>query len=212
MRTSRRGLVDRRASVRDLRLIVIATEGTVTEKSYFEGLFNESGLFHSPHVTVKTLETPAEGDGSAPRHVLARLAAFQAGCDLGDGDGLWLMTDVDRWEPGDLKEVSQEAAQKGYGVTVSRPCFEFWLLLHFEEAPDAGDDCKPLKKRLQQYGAVNSRGVVKLAAFDEARVKLAVARARALHTNPEERWPAAPGSHVYKLVERLIQLGTGDPL
>lgn len=56
--------------LRDTRLIIIASEGAVTEKKYFE-----SSLFHSRRIQVKVLET--EGGHSSPESVLNRLRAFK---------------------------------------------------------------------------------------------------------------------------------------
>ena len=54
---------------RDTRLVIIATEGEKTEKSYFE-----SRLFMSLRIQIKVLET--RSGRSSPNHVLNRLKEF----------------------------------------------------------------------------------------------------------------------------------------
>lgn len=46
------------------------------------------------------------------------------------GDIFGIVIDKDKWE---LQEVVKHCAEKGYKVFLSNPCFELWLLLHFED-------------------------------------------------------------------------------
>ena len=106
---------------RDTRLIVIATEGSVTEEQYFD-------LFESKRVQIKVLGT--EDGKSAPKYVFDRLADYKKDYQLGKDDQLWVMIDVDRWETAHLSEVSSESLKKKFLMAVSNPCFELWLYLH----------------------------------------------------------------------------------
>ena len=134
---------------RDSRLFVIATEDTHAPKNYFDE------NFQSPRVHVAML--PTEDGSSSPQHVLDRLNEFQAEFDLNDDDELWLILDTDHWvEPnhlGNFKQVCSEAANKGYQLAHSNPCFEIWLLLHWEDIAFgqhfscAKDVVRHLKKR-----------------------------------------------------------------
>ncbi|ESQ15165.1 MAG: RloB domain-containing protein [Thiohalocapsa sp. PB-PSB1] len=76
--------------LRDTRLIIIAAEGALTEKLYFE-------MFRSTRVQLRVLPTGDDGQ-SAPEHVLARLIEFREEFQLAVDDALWLMIDVDRPE------------------------------------------------------------------------------------------------------------------
>ncbi|MCU7918074.1 MAG: RloB family protein [Candidatus Thiodiazotropha sp. (ex Epidulcina cf. delphinae)] len=104
------------AHLRDTRLVVIATEGKVTEKQYFS-------LFNSRRVQVKVLPT-GEENHSSPEHVLERLHEYHKTYDLDGDDELWLMVDVDRWGTAKLAQVAKEAIHAGFGLAVSNPCFE----------------------------------------------------------------------------------------
>jgi len=63
MLTKRKRLMDRAVNVRDAALCVIATEGEVTEKQYFE-------MFLNPRVKVHVL--PSEDGRSGAKYVLNR--------------------------------------------------------------------------------------------------------------------------------------------
>ena len=197
MKISRAKLIPRKTNVRDSRLIVIATEGEKTEKQYFENLFN------SPIIQVKILETKPE-DKSAPRYVFERLDAYKKSYDIHGDDELWLMIDVDRWEMKELKAVCRLAKQKGFFVAISNPCFELWLRLHFAEADIKDTNCKALKARLKaELGSYNWANL-DLTLYTSGNIALAIKRAQALEQDTNVRWPQFPGTHVYKLAQRLL--------
>jgi len=198
---NRTKLLDRQHDLRDAKLFVIATEGELTEKQYF-------GMFRSSQVKVEVLAT---GDGkSAPQYVLARLAAFKERYDLNEDDMLWLVTDVDRWRAKNLSLVCREAIQKGYHLAISNPCFEVWLCLHFDDLNPLDRTCKDFKKRLRTIlGSYNSSNL------DLSRYKLnienAANQAKAQHSNSQQNWPPTIGSHVYRIIEILLQMCVLDP-
>lgn len=115
---------------REARLVIIATEGAVTEKAYFEGLVSADG-YSNPGVHVEVLAT--EAGQSAPKKVIERLNAFKRQYRLDKEDQLWLIIDKDRWPDAQLAEVAQQSHQKGYLMALSNPCFELWLWLHWAD-------------------------------------------------------------------------------
>ena len=124
----KRPLDRRQVEHRDSSLIVIATEGSKTEKQYFE-------CFRGARVQVEML--PSEGGRSAPRWVLNRLDRYRREFQIAAQDALWLVIDRDRWEERDLSEVASECLRKDYHLAVSNPCFEVWLYLHLKELDEA---------------------------------------------------------------------------
>lgn len=182
----------------DTRLIIIAAEGQKTEQQYFS-------LFHDTRVQVKVLSTGAD-NRSSPGHVIERLNAFKEEFNIGDGDELWLMVDVDRWTPQTLGEVSREALQRGYGLAVSNPCFEVWLLCHFQIPPADVSACRAVENVLREAldGGYNKARLDISRFFDQ--IETAVKRAVELDANPEDRWPQNVGTHVYRVVQSISQL------
>jgi len=81
-----------RIHVRDASLTIIATEGTQTEKHYFEELSSTS-WYHNSKVRVAVLDyIQADSD---PEDVLEMLDGFRRQFLLHTGDQLWLVIDVD---------------------------------------------------------------------------------------------------------------------
>lgn len=115
---------------RNSNLIIIATEGEITEKAYFEGLLSMDG-FPTTSVHVEVLNS-VRGE-SSPNHVITRLDGFKKEYKLSEDDQLWFVLDKDRWPNKNLAEVARLSAQKGFNMALSNPCFELWLLLHWIE-------------------------------------------------------------------------------
>jgi hypothetical protein len=200
MRARRTGLVPRPQFVRDARIFVIAVEGEKTEARYFS-------LFRGSRVHVEVLPAGPEGL-SAPKQVLERLVKFEERFDLGEDDERWLVIDVDRQRGQFLDEVTQVARESGYGLAISNPCFELWLLLHFQEADTADTNCDAVIERLRPHTGGHNKARIRLDPYTADSIQAAVARAKALEGERDTRWPAFPGTHVFKVVEKLLQFCT----
>jgi hypothetical protein len=215
MKADRTQLIRRGGGQRDARLFVIAAEGSVTEKQYFEGL-RDREVVDPRRVHIEVIPA-GDGTRSAPQHVVARLDEYRQRYQLNDTlDQLWLVIDIDHWSAPDhvssLIQAIQEALKKGYSVAVSNPCFELWLLLHFtedvseirvKEEPRAS--CGRCIERLRQLCGSYDKGKLQVERFTRELVAAAVDRARALDVTPQDRWPQAAGTHVYRLADELLQ-------
>lgn len=205
----RTGLVSRPLPFRDAKLYVIATEGQNTEKDYFS-------IFQTHRLHIEVLSTGAEDPRSSqagqsdPQHVLRRLEEVKAAYDLTRDDELWLMVDVDRWKTWVLSEVCREARQQGFGLAISNPCFELWLVLHFQDADTNDTDGRALKLKLHKLGGSNQKYKLKLNAFNRSRIEDAIRRAEALDIHVDDYYPGFPSTHVYKVVKSLIARMTID--
>ena len=117
--TRRENRRTRRAPVREERSqVLIVCGGKATEPSYFRGLKKER---RNPAVRVVV-----DSKGVDPVS-LVRFAAQKrdsTGCDE-----VWCVIDVDEF---DIAEALAAARKKGVNLAISNPCFEYWLLLHFE--------------------------------------------------------------------------------
>ena len=196
MRTSRKGLVPRPQFVRDARIFIIAVEGEKMEAQYFS-------LFENTRIHVEVLPAGPEGL-SAPKQVLERLVKFEERFDLGKDDERWLVIDVDKQRGQFLDEVTQVARESGYGLAVSNPCFELWLLLHFQEADVSDTGCTAAIERLRPHVGGHNKAKINLEAYTPERIAKAAERARTLEGERDTRWPGFPGTHVFKVVERLL--------
>jgi hypothetical protein len=181
------------ATLRDARLIVVATEGQETEKVYFSG-------FQSPRLHIHVVA--CEDGKSAPQHVLERLARFKSDYELAGDDQLWLVVDVDRWRDRTLSEVAAECNRSRINLAVSNPCFELWVALHLPNPPPDNATCDELVAHLRR-----ELGSYRKSNFDVTRVlqglDTAIARARTALDGTTDRWPQRMGTSVYKLAEQI---------
>jgi hypothetical protein len=186
---------------RDDRLFIIATEDTHAPKQYFRA-------FPTHRITVKVLGTR---DGlSSPEHVSKRLEDFVTEFELEEDDELWLMLDTDHWtEPNHINSFSQvckKAKQKGVGLAHSNPCFELWLLLHHVEikAGESFKRCCEVEERLRQILGEYNKSNIGVNRLSHSSISDAVERAKNLDPSPRGRWPQTTGTHVHRLVKKLL--------
>lgn len=200
-RKKRRPLTREEKTYRDDRLFVIATEDTHAPEQYF-------AAFRSTRIKVRIL--PTEDGLSSPQHVLQRLDDFVGEYDLMEDDERWLMLDTDHWvQPNHVAtfdDVCTRATQKGFHLAHSNPCFELWLLLHVTDLSqdEQFEKCRDVERRLKEIlGAYNKRNI-DCSQFPCDTIRVAVARAEKLDESPEDRWPPKTGSHVYRVIKKLL--------
>jgi hypothetical protein len=122
-------------------------------------------------------------------------------------DEAWVVVDKDSWPEEHLVELHNWAqSRKNYGFALSNPKFEYWLLLHFEDAKGVAtsQDCnKKLAKYLPNYDKhVNGQH------FTAERIRTAVERAEKRDIPPCTDWPRKSGTTVYKLVRKILESST----
>lgn len=192
---------------RDARLYVIACEDTCAAKQYFN-IYKSSRVHY-----VEILET--ENGLSSPKAVYQRLEERYDN-DKDDreayGDEYWLMLDIDHWtEPNHIPNftrVCSEAKQKGFHLAHSNPCFDIWLLLHHTDIkPDEKyEKYKDVERRLKDVLGSYNKTRIDPSKFTMERILAAVERAKKLDASTNDHWPQQPGSHVYRVVEKLLEL------
>lgn len=177
-------------------LFIIAVEGSKTESQYFS-MFNTGDSI----IQVYCLKGKNK---SSPNQVLKRLKDYLKKISLKKGDMAWLVIDKDDWTEEQIKELylwSKEREQ--YGLALSNPQFEYWLVLHFDEGHNisSANQCiDRLRKHLPNYNKE-----VDLRKFTRDSVKLAIHRAQRRDNPPCEDWPREFGqTTVYRLVEHLL--------
>lgn len=191
--------------VRDASLVIIACEDTYAVKQYF-------ARFYTRRVQFKVL--PTEDCRSSPQEVLVRLNEFKEQHATEEGDSFWLCIDTDHWVEenhiGNLKEVLRQCRQKGYGLAISKPCFELWLLLHFcdwpgfvEPLPSQANSCSEVEESLRRtVGSYRKKSCDRLPIAPD-RVRLAAERAKQMDIQPEDVLPSYPFTRVYRLIDLL---------
>lgn len=178
------------------KLFVLAVEGAKTEPQYFAIFNNEQSV-----IRVNCLKGKHE---SSPPQVLKRMQDYLKEEALKNTDEAWLVVDKDQWTDEQLAQLCAWAqGQDNYGLALTNPQFEFWLLLHFEDGDGVATsrNCSDrLKRHLPGYDKE-----INVRKFTSERISDAIRRAKQRDNPPCVDWPRAPGgTTVYKLVENII--------
>jgi len=190
----RRGFKRPTGERRYRRMFILATEGSATEPLYF-GLFNSNKTV----IHVKCLKGHTK---SSPLQVLARMEKHLQKEQLRPEDEAWLVVDKDDWSEEQLRSLYHWSVKKNqYGLAVSNPKFELWLLLHFEEGNGIASS-RQCTERLVRHLPTYSKGRIDLKQFIE-KIDSAIRHAKSKDTPPCIDWPHHTGTTVYKLVERI---------
>lgn len=112
--------------------ILIVCEGRVTEPGYFRGLIKDE--------EIRLVDVVVDDRGGVPKTLVERAVEMKKEArrqaklardeDLAY-DEIWCVFDVD--EHPNINAALQQATAHQISVAMSNPCFELWLLLHFEE-------------------------------------------------------------------------------
>ncbi len=201
------------------KLYILSYEGTVTEKKYFadfrkSDLFNNSGL-----IETIALKRPIER-GSDPINVKRLLQEAKREYNFKKSDEFWLIIDRDHWETIHNHSfdnlVNDCKAENNFYLAMSNPCFEIWLLLHLKDSTEWTEEQKIaiLENRKNSntknhidivLGDLQGKGYNKRPdpAIYNPLTLTAIDRAKKLD-NLNENYPTQIGTHVYKLIEKLL--------
>lgn len=190
--------------------VLVCCEGEVTEPSYLNGLKRE-GHNSLLHVEIKP-------GGFAPKTLVdyavelkleAGLKARREKDHSLKYDEVWCVFDVDAHEC--MLDAKQKARANGINMAISNPCFELWLLLHFQDQR-AHIERHHVQSACRDY----MPGYDKEVPFDLVfpRYPEAVQRAAELEHWQETRGCAGenPSTGVHRLTERIMELGREEQL
>jgi hypothetical protein len=204
----------RESAVRDARLVVIASEDSEATPTYFETLVSPN-FYQSSRVHVELVRR--DNTASAPGHVLAQIERWLDIYQIGAEDEFWLVIDVDNWGDAKLSQIAKTCNQKEIYLAVSNPAIELWFLLHhtdldrydaatlevlFENKKN-GARRTPLEQAILEITGQYNKSNLDAHNY-VPHVKEAIARAKALDINPNNRWPQHLGTHVYRLAQSII--------
>lgn len=205
----------RKSAERDARLVVIATEDSKATQIYFETLVSPD-FYQSSQVHVELL--PHEDTASAPEYILGQLEGWLDTYQIGTDDEFWLVIDVDNWGDVKLSQIAQRCEQKKISLAVSNPAIELWFLLHLTSLNRYDTATRQTLFENKKNGArrtpleqaiLDITGQYNKSNLDAHRyiphVEAAIERAKALDVNPTDRWPQQLGTHVYPLVQSIIE-------
>lgn len=212
-------LVRRSGFVNAEKFYILAYEGTVTEKKYFEDLRNSELFNDSGSIETIPLKRGAR-EGSNPLAVKALLSKAKQDYNFKPTDEFWLVIDRDDWETIhniDLVKLAEDCkSEKNFFMALSNPCFEMWLILHLKKLEEISAEEKvkiyanaaiSAKKHYIDEVLGDGRGYNKRPnpAVFLPKVKQAIHNAKEIAVM-EDPYPKTLGSDVYKLVEKLIMI------
>lgn len=183
------------------KMFVLVTEGRKTESQYFE-------IFKDRNLAVHIEFLKKKGD-SAPPQVLEKMRNYLKRRGLKNSDEAWIVVDKDQWTDNQLSRLHEWAQEAdNYGLALSNPKFEFWLLLHFENGKGVSNS-RTCSQRLERFipgydKDINARKI------SEDMIKKAIERARKRDTPACRDWPRNTGTTVYRLVENILKSRSGE--
>ncbi len=196
----------------ELKRVIIACEGEVTEKNYFQDFFYE---LIQDHQIAKTSLVITKHRHTNPTGVLKDLLDALKHDD--EFEYKWIVIDRDEERVGggghtkeDFNAALEQANSKNVNVAYSNPSFEIWYLLHFEyrnTALDRDEVVEKLKSIMgyekNQCGLFNMLKNSQANAIANSKRLLATYGAGGREVVPSEDNPVTT---VYKLVEVLNKL------
>lgn len=197
------------------KIIVLAFEGNDTEDLYFSAL-KDHERYNDELIYLHILRRQKGDTNSSPRHVFNKLKReAKDKYNFENPDELWMIIDTDRWR--NIPDIVQECHDQGnMFAAISNPNFELWLLLHVQDisgfTPDEMGAVLRNKKSKAKRTYVERLLVAALGSYNKSDILPerflpyiddAITRAKALD-GAAEPFPTVVGSHVYKVVEKLI--------
>lgn len=188
----------------ELRRVLIYCEGECTEDQYFRGLKTdlrgipvqiELGPAHG--VPTELVRAAVKHKKRAPTSRADRSAAY---------DDVWCVMDVEAPVPHpDLASALRTARDHGIKVALSNPCFELWLLLHFQDLHGYRTSVAA-QRALEQLDVCGYRSDRKHVDYESLRTLhgRACARAGTLRASAEKGHLSNPWTDVDVLVGGLL--------
>ena len=188
--------------------VLIVTEGVKTEPNYFDGLVSYY------QISTANVEISPSSVGSDPQSIVTTAIEYRDQEKLlGDEyDRVYCVFDRDSHTNFDI--ASKRARQEGIFLARSWPCFEYWLLLHFEyvrspfqrtQQRSACEICiASLRVHLKDYRKSTANLFRLLETNLEKAIKSATRAFSDARTTSEEN----PSTEVHSLVKYLRNLKT----
>ncbi|WP_298884754.1 RloB family protein [uncultured Polaribacter sp.] len=202
------------------KLFILSYEGTVSEKKYFND-FRESVFFNDSGLIEIVPLKKEENSGTDPLSVKKLLKKAKLDYQFKKTDEFWLIIDRDHWETIHKinfdKLVADCKKENNFYLAMSNPCFEIWLIMHLKDITEySKEEANELlenasKSRKKNYidvvlGDLQGRGYNKKPNPEIflPLTKTAIERAKDLDKT-NEPYPKKLGTHIYKLIEKILK-------
>jgi len=180
------------------RTVAVFPEGAKTEINYFD-------VVKSRFRPVAKIQSINPGHKSAPRQILKRVENTLRAWKGRQPSEIWIVIDRNSWSPVELDRlVSWTKQSPRHHLALSNPNFEYWLLLHFENAGrmTSAECMLRLKKHIPGY-----RKGMGFERLTREQILDAISRAKKMDSPPCEGWPRDLGvTTVYRLLESILEM------
>jgi RloB-like protein len=201
------GQLQRRRGVRDLakRFLIVCEDGK-SAPNYFEALKKHFNL------SAASIQVAGSAGKTQPIQVVTRAIELKASAaDANSGtepfDQVWCVIDGDYGFK--ISNARSKAKAHEVELAISTMCFEYWILLHFEECDASTPDCDDLVHFLKSKGHLPDYEKGKCDFRDiVTRVRAASERAEKLRKPGIARGDLPelqnPCSEIYKLIKAIL--------
>lgn len=196
-------LARHKASRQGLPVFLIVCEGKETEPNYIQGLCEENRInLASVHIV--------RGRGDTDAVSLVKRAQMLFGKDK-DFDRVFVVLDDDGYQLDPAQKLAAKRLKTASGKIInveliaSNPCFEFWLLLHFEFTSRPFVSAKAieaLRVHLTNYEKADRRIFLQVASG----LDMAMANARRLKRELATGGARSPSVEMHLLVNELLTM------
>ncbi|MCF7790536.1 MAG: RloB family protein [Victivallales bacterium] len=199
---NRRRIFKRRSGFRPkYTTYYICVEGRATEKEYFN-------IFKSDNSTID-VQIVNNKSKSHPKHVLDKLKKHlsENGAKPSKYLKAWIVVDRDSGDRSEeqLNQVFEECGIKKYNFALSNPCFELWLLFHFESPSSKDvDTARKCRNRLKKFLPNYQKCHIEVSKL-KPEINNAIDNAEAKDSPKCDDWPRKVGTTVYRLVKEIYQ-------
>ena len=185
-----------------LKRILVSTEGKRTEVEYFERL---NVLYDA--IIVEPIPRDTK---SAPKNVMEAMIQYVDNKNIGNDAIFWLVVDIDKHPSIQFENIQKWCKEhQEYNLAISNPCFELWLILHYEHKTQFKNhkECKSYFN--VNYG--NAPNVPWFKLITKNHVMRAYDFAKKSDTSDSSGWPIESGcTNVYRVVENYINYDSDE--
>ncbi|MDP3478791.1 MAG: RloB family protein [Desulfoprunum sp.] len=188
-------------------MVLIVCEGEKTEPNYFRAMIADLQLNTANIVIAKNT------GGSSPRTIVD--FALEEYKKEKEYDRVYCVFDKDRHTTYDdaLDRIMRSQPGKGHSILAitSIPCFEFWILLHFEYTTKqfdigTGSICANVIADLKAYMPRYSKGDEDIYQATKDQLETAITNSKKVVRHCETGGTDMPSTKVHELVEYLKNL------
>ncbi len=190
----------KKPSREEKKRVLIVCEGKKSEPNYFTDICQDLKI--SAEVTI----VPGSESGTHPKSIVKYAKEKRRGFD-----SVWCVYDKDVHE--NIHEAHKQAEDNGFKIAFSNPCFELWILLHYEDQR-AEIDRHACQRQAREYIPEYEKGMKGVFNIIKKHQNDALKRAPNLrdeNNKNDKKETDNPSTTVDKLIVYLNSISSAKP-